>query len=136
MSGPLPEIADPEFAPFWEGTAAGELRLVFCTTCGTVRWPPRPICAHCQSFEFEWRAVPPEGSLYTWTGVEHKTTAGIDPPYVVGLVTITEHPTIRLLGQVLAANADLTVDMPLVAQFDEVAEGVSLVNWAPARLES
>jgi uncharacterized OB-fold protein len=132
MSGPLPEIADPEFAPFWEGTASGELRLVFCTKCGTVRWPPRPICAHCQSFEFEWRAVRPEGRLYTWTGVEHKTTAGIDPPYVVGLVTITEHSTIRLLGQVLAANADLTMDMPLVAQFDEVAEGVTLVNWTPA----
>ena len=130
-SRPLPDVDDPEFAPFWAGTATGELRLVFCTRCNEVRWPPRPICAHCHSFEFDWRAVSARGRLYTWTGVEHQTTAGIEPPYVVALVEMADHPTVRLLGHVLADATTLTIGMPLVARFDPVADRVTLVNWTP-----
>ena len=132
MSRPLPNVADREFAPFWEGTALGELRLVFCTACGEVRWPPRPICDRCRSFELEWRAVDPRGGLYTWTVVEHRTTADIPPPYVVGLVDIADHPGVRLLGQVVAEPDALAVGMPLVARFDRVTDDVTLVNWEPA----
>jgi len=137
MTRPLPDIDDPEFAPFWAGAAAGELLLVFCSSCDRPRWPPRPICAHCQSFELEWRAVDARGRLYTWTGVEHQTTRDLPPPYVVGLVEIADHPDVRLLGQIVdVAPGVLRIGMPMVARFDAVADGLTLVNWTGAEMDS
>jgi len=132
MTRPLPDVTDPEFAPFWEGAACGELRLVFCSQCQASRWPPRAICARCHSFAFEWRQVAARGNLYTWTVVEHQTTPGIQAPYAVGLVEIAGHPGVRLLGQVTRdAARPLEIGMPLAARFEHVAEGVTLVNWTP-----
>lgn len=136
MSRPLPDVDDPEFAPFWSGTSAGELRLVFCARCDEVRWPPRPVCPRCRSFELEWRAVDPRGHLHTWTVVEHQTTADMPPPYVVGLVQIADHPTVRLIGQIDAGAASLVIDLPLTTRFDQVDERVTLVNWVPSEVRS
>jgi len=137
MSRPLPDISDPEFAPFWAGAAAGELRLVFCSACGHPRWPPRPLCPDCQSFDFEWRQVVPRGRLYTWTVVEHQTTPGVPAPYIVGLVELDEYPGVRLLGQVTAdPSRPLFVGTPMTARFDRVAEAVTLVNWTPSDAET
>ena len=132
MTRPLPDIHDPGFAPFWAGTAAGELRIVFCSDCDQPRWPPRPVCGHCRSFELDWRPVTPTGHLHTWTGVEHQTASDLPPPYVVGLVEIREHPTVRLLGRIVGTDPSrLRVGLPLTARFDPVTDEVTLVNWAP-----
>jgi uncharacterized OB-fold protein len=136
MTRPLPDTDDLEFAPFWAGAAAGELRLVFCSSCDRPRWPPRPVCAHCHGFEFTWRAVEPHGRLYTWTGVEHQTTRDLPPPYIVGLVEIADHPGVRLLGQVIGVHHEaLRIDMPMVARFDVLTDGVTLVNWTPTDID-
>ncbi|MDP3891585.1 bifunctional MaoC family dehydratase N-terminal/OB-fold nucleic acid binding domain-containing protein, partial [Nocardioides sp.] len=38
---------DTEF--FWEGTAAGELRIQRCNACGELRHPPGPMCPSCHA---------------------------------------------------------------------------------------
>lgn len=129
MSRPLPDTSDPEFAPFWAGALAGELRLVFCSKCQQPQWPPRPMCGRCGGFEFDWRAVGTSGRLYTWTVVQHQTTPGLPPPYVVGLVELADHPGVRLLGQVIGDIGSLSAGMSLVARFDRQNDSVALVNW-------
>ncbi len=42
-SKPVPEPT-PETQPFWDGCAAGELRLQRCTICGQAYFYPRPVC--------------------------------------------------------------------------------------------
>jgi uncharacterized OB-fold protein len=137
MTQPLPDVHDPEFAPFWAGAAEGELRLVFCSRCQHPRWPPRPICPDCGWFDFEWRRVRPEGHLYTWTIVEHQTTPGIPPPYVVGLVEVSEYRGVRLLGQIVGDfPRPLQIGMSVVARFDRISDAVTLVNWSPTELQT
>ncbi len=130
MNRPLPDVSAPEFAPFWSGTEAGEIRLPFCPACGQPHWPPRPICPHCRNMAFVWRPVSGKGTVYTWTVVEHQTTPGIRPPYVVALVELAGYPSVRLLGQLTGvAPHRLCIGMPVIATFDRMREGVTLVNW-------
>ena len=40
---PVP-VPTPETQPFWDGCAAGELRIQRCTDCGRPYFYPRPVC--------------------------------------------------------------------------------------------
>ena len=40
----LPDLDDEIAAPFWAGTARGELLVQTCASCGHRRMPPRPMC--------------------------------------------------------------------------------------------
>ena len=40
----LRPMISQDTAFFWEGTAAGELRIQHCPACGTLRHPPGPMC--------------------------------------------------------------------------------------------
>ena len=123
---------DPLFAPFWEGTEAGELRVQRCAECGALRWPPRPMCARCHSMRTDWVAVEPRGTLFSWVGVEHQTVRGVQPPYMVGLV---EPPAagIRMLGRLAGVDPPaVSIGLPLKVRFEPSAAGVTLANWAPA----
>jgi uncharacterized OB-fold protein len=42
----IPQVT-PDTAFFWDGTAAGELRIQRCAQCGAVRHPPGPMCPAC-----------------------------------------------------------------------------------------
>ena len=42
LSFPLPDVSWQVAAPYWEGAAAGELRLSFCVSCGSANWFPKP----------------------------------------------------------------------------------------------
>jgi len=43
-------VPTPETQPFWDGCAAGELRLQRCNACdGGHYFPPRPFCPRCLS---------------------------------------------------------------------------------------
>lgn len=127
---PLPDIEDPQFAPFWQGTARCELRVPRCAVCRAYGWPPRPVCAGCHGMDFRWEPAPAHGQLYTWTVVAHQTMQAFPPPYVVGLVELA--PGLRMLGNVVGVEPGaLTVGLRLRAQFAPVAEAVTLVNWAP-----
>src|SRR3546814_3316599 len=54
--GPIPEPT-PETAPFWQGAAAGELRIQRCASCESFYFYPRPFCPKCNSDAVEWRPV-------------------------------------------------------------------------------
>src|SRR3712207_8077886 len=42
--------------PFWEGTAAGELRMQACSRCGHIRYPISDTCPRCLDPGYEWRS--------------------------------------------------------------------------------
>lgn len=103
---PLPDVKDRELAGFWEGTAAGELRVQRCSKCSTFRWPPRSACAECQSFEASWTKVAHEGELFSWTVVAQTGQEGFSQlvPYAVGVVQLDGVP-VRMLGYIAADPA-------------------------------
>ena len=62
---------NPDTARYWEGLREGRLMLQRCRACGTVRHYPRPLCAECHSFEFEWLPSCCMGRVHSWTVVHH-----------------------------------------------------------------
>ncbi|MET9865761.1 OB-fold domain-containing protein [Streptomyces sp. NPDC006386] len=100
----LRPVTDPDGAPFWEYAARGELRVQACAGCGELRFPPRPCCPHCQSFESDWRRVSGQGRVWSYV-VAHPPLLpayAALAPYNVVVVELDEAPRIRLVGNLVA----------------------------------
>lgn len=138
---PLP---DEESAGFFEGTAAGQLRIQACGACGRLRHPPRPMCPHCHSTERRWQATSGRGTLWSYVVPHPPLLPGYAQlaPYNVVVVALAEDPAIRLVGNVVpgpGAHLDdqinaldpsaLTIGAPLHAVFATRcgAEGTEVV---------
>jgi uncharacterized OB-fold protein len=125
-----PDIEDPLFAPFWQGTREGRLMVQACDDCATPRWPPRRICPACGSFATRWVECAPRGTLFSWTVIGKATAKGFtEVPYVVGLITLDDTPGVRLVGNVIGlAPEALRVGLPLRGRFVD-AGAMTLLRW-------
>lgn len=89
---PAIAVGHADTAPFWSGTARGELLYQRCGACGRPQFPPRQHCAHCQSGEPEWQRSAGKGAVHTFTVVHRAPTAAFkdDVPYTIALVDLDE----------------------------------------------
>lgn len=140
----LPDVTHPEVAPFWDGCAAGELRVQACASCGRRRMPPRPMCPWCNSFDDRWEVM--SGRARVWSVViPHPPLLPAysdEAPYNVVVVELEDDPSIRFVGNVVAdAGAPLNSIDPhsveigdaLQVVFSQVADDVWLPQWVSAR---
>jgi hypothetical protein len=129
---PLPTITD-ENRPFWDGCAAGELRMQQCTSCGHIRFPIQPLCPRCLGTEFTWRALSGRGEVFARV-VYHRAfhpAYAQDVPYNVVLVQLAEGP--RMYSNVVGTpNEEIRVGDALAVVFDEVADGIHVPRFRPA----
>jgi hypothetical protein len=128
---PLPDVDNPNLAPFWAGTARGELLLKTCRSCGYVQWPPNPRCPECLSAEADW--VRSAGAGHVWSVAVYERALdprfAADIPYAVALVKLDDGP--EMIGRVLVTPMAVTIGMRVQPVFTPVADGVTLVNWSP-----
>ncbi|WP_409236605.1 Zn-ribbon domain-containing OB-fold protein [Streptomyces sp. PA5.6] len=101
----LTPTQDDDGAPFWEYAARGELRIQACTACGEPRFPPRPCCPHCQSFESNWRRMSGRGRIWSYVFPHPPLLPAYaeQAPYNAIIVELAEAPRIRLVGNLVAA---------------------------------
>lgn len=123
----------PETQPFWDGCAAGELRLQRCRPCGEHYFPPRPFCPRCLSDDVEWTTVSGRGSLHSYV-INERPAPGFeaDAPYAIAVVELDEGP--RMMSNIVGvANTpdDLVLDMALEVTF-EARNGMSIPLFQPA----
>lgn len=138
----LPEL-DEETTPFWSACARGELVVQRCDGCGRYRFPPRPACPWCQSFDFSWPAVSGRGTVWSFV-IPHPPLLPAYAelaPYNVIVVALDADPTIRLVGNLVASPhapinsvdpAAIEIGMPVTMVFDRVADDVVLPRWIRA----
>ena len=128
---PLPRPDDAS-QQYWQGCRDGELRMQRCTPCGHLRFPPRPMCPRCQSFECGWVPVSGRGTVYSWV-VAHPPLlpAFVDlAPLVVLLVELEEVDDLRIVGNLLGEGPeDVAIGMPVEVAFEQVAADVVLPQW-------
>ncbi|MFR0353238.1 Zn-ribbon domain-containing OB-fold protein [Streptomyces sediminimaris] len=100
----LSPVTDTDGAPFWEYARRGELRVQACASCGEPRFPPRPCCPHCQSFDSDWRGVSGQGRVWSYVVPHPPLLPGYaeQAPYNVVVVELAEAPRVRLVGNVVA----------------------------------
>jgi uncharacterized protein len=128
---PLPNPDDPLTGPFWRALAAHELRAQRCQKCGTFRLPAAPLCPACLAGSHEWVEVDAAGPL--WSYVVYRRALAVpfasDIPYAVGIVEL-QHG-LHLLSRIDAPVDQISIGDQMVARYDDVAPGVSLLTWVP-----
>ncbi|WP_328399314.1 OB-fold domain-containing protein [Streptomyces sp. NBC_00390] len=136
----LTPVVDEDGAPFWQYAAQGELRIQACAACGELRFPPRPCCPHCQSFDSEWRRMSGRGRIWSYV-LPHPPLLpeyAAQAPYNTVVVELAEVPRIRLVGNVVAAPdaalnsvdpARLRIGAQLRVAFTELADGTVVPRW-------
>ncbi|MFG2578415.1 Zn-ribbon domain-containing OB-fold protein [Streptomyces malaysiensis] len=138
--GLLAPVPDDDGAPFFAYAARGQLRVQCCAGCGETRFPPRPCCPHCQSFESLWKKFSGRGRIWSYV-LPHPPLLpayAAQAPYNVVLVELVDAPRIRLVGN-LVASADaalnsvpperIRIGAPVKAAFQETDGGLTVVRW-------
>jgi uncharacterized OB-fold protein len=138
----LPEI-DEDGEPFWQGTAAGELRMQACGECNRRRFPPRPMCPHCHSTSVTWERMSGHGTIWS-LAVPHPPVLPVFAPFTpfaAVIVALDEDPALRLVGNLLAEAsapidsidpATIVIGEPVSVVFVPIGEGVHLPQWVRA----
>lgn len=115
---PILPVIDELNRPFWEGCAAGELRIQACLSCGHLRYPISDVCPKCLAREFEWRPMSGAGEILSWVVFHHAYHPAWTNrvPYNVVLVQLREGP--RMFGNVEPiSRLDLLVGAPVRVVF-------------------
>jgi uncharacterized OB-fold protein len=138
----LPNLADPNTAGFWEGTARGELLVQACASCGRKRMPPRPMCPHCRSIESRWEATSGRGRIWSFIVPHPPLLPAFSEvaPYNAIVVELEEDPMIRFAGNLVASAdgeineidpATITIGEPVSVVFRKI-DDVFLPRWIRA----
>jgi uncharacterized OB-fold protein len=134
VPGKAVPVPTPDTQPFWDGCAAGELRIQRCLECGKPYFYPRPVCPMCGSDRVEWFTASGQATLYSYV-INHRPAPGFEDeaPYAIAVVQLAEGPRMmtNLVG-VPNTPEDLILDMPLQVTFERRGD-VSLPLFAPAQ---
>jgi uncharacterized OB-fold protein len=119
--------------PFWDGLAAGELRVQKCDGCGRFVFYPRPYCPECLSEALTWTPLSGRGRVYTYTIVRRAMNPAFAPdvPYVFAIVELEEGPRVPT-NVINCAPEEMRVEMAVKAVYDSVAAGIALLKFEPA----
>ena len=135
----LPLIT-PDTAFFWDGTAAGELRIQRCARCGALRHPPGPMCPACGEASTAgvaggaggegYTVAAGTGEVFSYVVHHHPPVPGKRLPMVVALVQLPEG--VRILGEMPGVRPDqLRIGLPVRVTFTRAGD-MSLPAWRPA----
>jgi uncharacterized OB-fold protein len=118
-------------APFWEGLAAGEVRLQQCRQCGVHQHPPESFCYACGSASLAWISVPAHGTVYSYIVVHQPYHLAFRPfiPYTVAIVQLDEGP--RLLGAMLGLEAPIAIGDRVQPRIEAIDGERSMLLFEP-----
>ena len=138
----LPDL-DDDSTGFWEGCAAGELRVQKCNACGHHQFPPRQMCPVCRSFDLGWEVMSGKGTIWSFVIPHPPLLPGYSElaPYNVIVVTLDEDPTLRMVGNLVAGEGEslnsldphtIEIGEPVRVVWDAVTDEVTLPRWVRA----
>ncbi|MEM3736481.1 MAG: Zn-ribbon domain-containing OB-fold protein [Candidatus Bathyarchaeia archaeon] len=103
---------------FYKAIAEGKLVAGKCRVCNKLLVPPRPLCPHCYSSNFEEVVLKGKGKLLSYTIIhvappQFRAMA----PYTVGIVELEEGP--RILGVIHSPSGrPLKIGQEMTVSFD------------------
>lgn len=126
----FPQITDLN-APFWEGLAAGEVRLQTCQGCGAHQYPPETFCYECGDTSFDWTAVPGHGTVYSYIIVHQPYHPAFKPfiPYTVAIVQLDQGP--RMLGAMLGLDTPIAIGDRVQPRIEAIDDERSILLFEP-----
>jgi uncharacterized OB-fold protein len=139
-TSPMLPLVTPDTAFFWDGTAAGELRIQRCAKCGALRHPPGPMCPACGEASTAgvagvaggegYTVAAGTGEVFSYVVHHHPPVPGKRLPMVVALVQLPEG--VRILGEMPGVRPDqMRIGLPVRVTFNQVGD-MALPTWRPA----
>jgi uncharacterized OB-fold protein len=126
----LRPLISQDTAFFWEGTAAGELRIQHCPSCGRLRHPPGPLCPSCGAEKQDWIVAGGQGTVFSYVVHHHPKVPGKLAPFVVALVELEEG--VRMLGELIDVDAGaVEIGMPVEIALTRIDDELTLPFWRP-----
>ena len=128
---------DTEF--FWEGTAAGELRIQRCNACGLLRHPPGPMCSSCHATDRGHVVSPGRGRVHSYVTHHAPQLPGKELPLVLAVVELEEG--VRMVGELRDAaggrigpgsgvvGGRVEIGAPVEVGFDRIDDDLTLPVW-------
>lgn len=121
-------VINEDVAFFWEGVKRGELLIQRCAACGQLRHPPRPMCAACQSVQWDTVRSAGRGTIKSFVVVHYPEFPGFKCPYVVATVDLEEGT--RLVAGVTGVEpAAVSIGMPVQVEFVTLDEDLTLPQF-------
>jgi uncharacterized protein len=131
MTTRLAPSISPDTEFFWTGLRNHELLIQRCAECGALRNPPRPMCPHCQSLDWDSLQATGRGTVYSYVMPQYPPMPFMEYPYIVVLVALEEG--IRLVSNLVGiAPEDVEVGMPVEVRFDTFDDDLVLHQFQPA----
>jgi len=98
--------------PFWAGLTEGLFKVVKCSDCGRLSFPPRAICPQCHCRACQWVSVSGWGTLYSITKVHNSPAIyGILSPMRVAIIDLEEG--LRVVTRMLPDGREPPLDSPV-----------------------
>lgn len=132
--GPAGVVMRPVISPdtkfFWDGMAAGELRIQRCGGCGALRHPPGPMCPQCGSPDPGYLVAAGTGTVFSYVVHHHPPVPGKRLPLVIALVELDEG--VRVLGEMVGVSpGQVSVGMPVQIEYLRIDDELTLPAWRP-----
>lgn len=116
---------------FWEGTAAGELRVQKCNACGELRHPPGPMCPSCHAADRGHVVSSGRGRIFSFLVHHAPQLPGRGLPLTIALVELEEG--VRMVADVSGPPESLAIDDVVQVAFDRIDEDLTLPVWEVVR---
>lgn len=113
---------------FWEGTAAGELRIQECGNCGALRHPPGPACPQCLALDRGYVVSQGAGTVYSYVVHHHPPIPGHQLPIRLALVDLDEG-----VRMVATADAEVGIGDRVQVAFRKIDDELTLPYWEVLR---
>jgi uncharacterized OB-fold protein len=100
---------------FWRSLEEGTFKLSQCSSCYAWTWPAHFRCGRCGSWEFNWVAVEPLGTIFSWTRSHYAFDRVLERksevPYVTVLAEIPRADNVRVMGVLKGEDSELRIGM-------------------------
>ena len=128
-SRPAPRPTE-DSAGYWDAVARRELVAQRCTACNELRHPPRPMCPHCRSLEWQEQRLAGTGSLYSYAILHHPRSPQFEYPVLAALVDLDEG--VRIVSNLVGVDpAEICIGMRLVVDFEPTSDGGAVPVFRP-----
>ena len=118
-------------AVYWDAVARHELVAQRCGVCARLRHPPRPMCPHCQSLDWQEQRLTGSGTLYSYVVLHHPRSAAFEYPLLVALVDLDEG--VRIVTNLVGVDpGDVRIGMSVNVEFEPTNDGGTVPVFRPA----
>jgi uncharacterized protein len=113
---------------FWDGTAAGELRIQRCNACGELRHPPGPMCPTCHAADRGYVVASGRGTVFSFLVHHAPRLPGKELPVTLALIELEEG--VRMVGEVHAGEETISIGDPVEVVFERIDDDLTLAQWS------